>query len=35
MRLFRAQLEPDKRIKEIIENFIRANNGINVLVNRN
>jgi DNA-directed RNA polymerase beta' subunit len=35
MRLFRAQLEPDKRIREIIENFIRANNGINVLVNRN
>jgi hypothetical protein len=35
MRLFKAQLEPDIRIKEIIQNLININNGINVLVNRN
>jgi DNA-directed RNA polymerase beta' subunit len=32
---YRSQLEQNPRVREIIENLIRANNGINVLVNRN
>lgn len=32
---FKANIIPNPRVREIIENLITANNGINVLVNRN
>lgn len=35
MRFFYAQLVPDPRIKEILENLIKTSGGIPVLVNRN
>lgn len=35
MRFFHAQLVPDKRIYDIINNLIKVSNGIPMLVNRN
>lgn len=35
MRWFKSQLEPDERIKQIIQNLIDVNGGINVITNRN
>jgi DNA-directed RNA polymerase beta' subunit len=32
---YKSQVVPNPRVREIIENLIRANNGINVLINRN
>jgi len=35
MRWFKSQLVPDERVKQIIQNIIDIDGGINVLVNRN
>lgn len=32
---YKSQITPNQRVREIIENLISANNGINVLINRN
>jgi len=35
MIFYKAQVVQNPRVREIIENLIRANNGINVIINRN
>ena len=35
MMWFKSQLVPNERIKQIIQNLIDVEGGINVLVNRN